>query len=171
MILVTLSMACILQINKFNSTSGTLCAHHNERALLSIEILFAQKFKRINVFLGPLPPLPTLFPNFLTWGPQIRKAPVRWVWGLKSELFLGCRASWELMKADCREISIETSWISGQSLLLPLATSKPLLLAISLGGGEEWKHHNCPFSRQSGSLDSVLGVYTTKIIKEKILQC
>lgn len=31
--------------------------------------------------------------------------------------------------------------------------------------------HNCPFSGQSGSLDSVLGVYTTKIVKEKILQC
>lgn len=44
-------MACILQINKFNSTSGTLCAHHNEIALLSIEILLAQKLKLINVFL------------------------------------------------------------------------------------------------------------------------
>lgn len=43
------------------------------------------------------------------------------------------------MKADCRERSIETSWISGQSLLLPLASSKPPLLAISLGSGEEWR--------------------------------
>ena len=77
MIPITLSMAHVLQINKFNPTAETTVCLPREIAWLSIEILLAQKLRVINVFLGPLPPLLTLFPNFLTWGPQIRKAPVR----------------------------------------------------------------------------------------------
>lgn len=68
-----------------------------EIAMLSTEVLRAQKLICISGFLGPLP-LPIIpLPIFLTQGAQVRKTLARWVLGLRGELFFRCRASWEVM--------------------------------------------------------------------------
>lgn len=73
-----------------------------EIALLST-VLIAQKLRCIRGFLGPLP-LPIIpLPIFLIQGAQVRKTLARWVSGLRGELFLRCRPSWEVMGDNCIE--------------------------------------------------------------------
>ena len=91
MIPITLSMAHVLQINKFNPTAGTTVCLPREIAWLSIEILLAQKLRVINVFLGPLPPLRFLgrWPARVAWMKQeVARGSDHWF--KKSQCFSPC---------------------------------------------------------------------------------
>ena len=73
-------------------------------------------------------------PSVFSLGGSGKKTLSTWVSGLSGELFLGYRASWEVMGANCMEGDKPWDLLSHCSEpLTPI--HKPPLLAISFGGG------------------------------------